>query len=63
MARVKHIKVKDAPNLSKFPSFSSNGSVKGMKRLFYGKEALLVKCGNYIYNVTSQPEIYNNLAK
>jgi hypothetical protein len=29
-----------------------------MKKQFYGKDALLVKCGNYIYNVTEKPEIY-----
>jgi hypothetical protein len=25
-------------------------------------DALLVRCGSYIYNVTSEPVIYNNLA-
>lgn len=29
-----------------------------MKKLYYGKDALLVKCGNYIYNVSSEPSIY-----
>ncbi len=42
----------------KFPNFASNGSVSGMKKLYYGKGALLVRCGNYIYNVTNEPEIY-----
>lgn len=42
----------------KFPNFASNGSVSGMKKLYYGKGALLVRCGNYIYNVTSEPNIY-----
>ena len=42
-----------------FPNFAKNGSIRGMKELYYGKNALLVRCGNYIYNVTSKPEIYN----
>lgn len=38
-------------NINKFPSFSATGSIVGMKRDFYGKDAMLVKCGSYIYNV------------
>lgn len=45
-------------NLSRFPNFHKSGSITGMKRLYYGQNALLVRCGNYIYNVTSEPEIY-----
>jgi len=41
-----------------FPSFSGTGSVRGIKDKFYGKHALLVRCGSYIYNVTSTPSIY-----
>lgn len=58
MPKVKTIRVNDAPNLSHFPNFSASGSVRGMKKLYYGKDALLVKCGGYIYNVSSQPDIY-----
>ena len=29
-----------------------------MKRLFYGQQALLIKSGAYIYNVSSEPNIY-----
>lgn len=43
-----------------FPNFSSTGSIIGMKQKYYGKNALLVKCDGYIYNVSSEPEIYNN---
>lgn len=46
--------------LETFPNFSKTGSVSGMKKKYYGKDALLVKCGSYIYNVTSNPEIYFN---
>lgn len=58
--RTKAIYTKDYErlNLSQFPNFASNGSIKGMKALYYGKDALLVKCGSYIYNVSDKPEIY-----
>ncbi len=46
--------------LSEFPNFHKSGSIKGMKKLYYGKDALLVRNGSYIYNVTSEPEIYYN---
>ncbi|KKN56254.1 hypothetical protein LCGC14_0573990 [marine sediment metagenome] len=61
MARVKYLKVKDGKRLSidRFPSFSATGSIRGMKNQFYGKQALLVHCGSYIYNVTAQPTIYS----
>lgn len=58
--RVKTIYVKDKERLglSEFPNFSVTGSITGMKKLYYGKDALLVRCGSWIYNVTRQPEIY-----
>lgn len=63
MAKVKTIKVADKPdNLSDFPNFHKSGSVAGMKKQYYGKDALLVQCGSYIYNVTDEPDIYHNIA-
>jgi len=61
MARVKTICTADHDKfeLSSYPNFSATGSIKGMKNKYYGKDALLVRCGSYIYNVTSSPEIYN----
>ena len=44
-------------DLSVFPNFSSSGSVKGMKKLYYGLNALLIKSGGYIYKVSE--EVYN----
>ena len=38
-------------NLSQYPNFSASGSIKGMKEKFYGKDALLVRSGQYIYCV------------
>lgn len=51
-AEMKHIY-----NLDRYPNFSATGSIKGMKEKFYGKNALLVRSGSYIYNVPQ--EIYD----
>jgi hypothetical protein len=51
------------PELAEYANFSSSGSVKEMKDKYYGKYALLVKCGKFIYNVSSNPHIYHNVAK
>jgi hypothetical protein len=53
---------KQNANLLTFPNFHVSGSTEGMKRLYYGRNALLVRCGSWIYNVSTQPEIYYNLA-
>ena len=45
--------------IDRFPNFHITGSIKGMKRLYYGYDCLLVRCGSYIYNVTAQPQIYH----
>jgi hypothetical protein len=60
MPRVKYLHVKDAERLGldHFPNFSITGSVVGMKKRFYGQDALLVRSGRFIYNVSSKPEIY-----
>ena len=59
--RVKKMTVDEGKRagLSRFPNFHKSGSVRGMKKRYYGKDCLLVKCGNYIYNVSSDPQIYN----
>ena len=56
------MKCKTAPashqdKFSIFPNFHKSGSIKGMKKLYYGFDALLIRCGNYIYKVTE--EVYN----
>ena len=60
--RVKYLSVKHKNMVVNFANFSSTGNIKGMKNLYYGKNALLVKCGSYIYNVTPQPNIYYTYA-
>lgn len=63
MARTLYISKKKADRgwlgLSNFPNFHASGSIAGMKKQFYGKNALLVRCGSYIYNVDS--ETYNKV--
>ena len=48
--RVKYLPVAEGRRLhiEAFPNFSASGSIKGMKDKFYGKNALLVKCGSSI---------------
>lgn len=62
--KTKTLYVKDAERIeiSRFPNFHKTGSIAGMKKLYYGKNALLVRCGSWIYNVSSEPEIYYNIA-
>ena len=62
--RVKYVYKEDKErlNLSDFPNFSATGSVYGMKKKYYGMDALLVRCGSWIYNVSRCPEIYYNEA-
>lgn len=46
-------------DIHRFPNFYKTGSVKGMRKLYYGPAALLVRCGSFIYNVSSEPSIYD----
>lgn len=62
--RVKYLRVATGEEIGidNFPNFSASGSVPGMRRIYYGEGALLVRCGSYIYNVTAAPEIYHRMA-
>lgn len=62
--RTRTINKRDAQriDISLFPNFHRTGSISGMKKLYYGRNALLVRCGSWIYNVSSEPEIYYNIA-
>ena len=60
--RVKYLKRDYWLKVKDFPNFHKSGSVSGMKKLYYGKDALLVRCGDYIYNVSGDSSIYYNLA-
>ncbi len=62
--RVKRLNIKYYHIVSgNFANFAATESVRGMRDRYYGNKALLVRCGNYIYNVSSEPDIYNNLAE
>ena len=60
--RVKTLSVADGKkfNISHYPNISTTGSIVGWRKQMgkYGKTALMVRCGSYIYNVDSAPEIY-----
>jgi len=62
--RVKRLSTKSSYQLHEmdFGNFHYTGSVKGMKAKYYGLNALLVRQGQYIYNVSSQPDIYHEIA-
>lgn len=53
MARVRYMNKEDKKtyNLDQYPNFSVTGSIRGMKEKYYGKDALLVRSGAWIYNV------------
>lgn len=59
MARVKYMnkELKERYNLAQYPNFSATGSIVGMKEKYYGKDALLVRSGAWIYKVPK--EIYD----
>lgn len=45
-------------HLDDYPNFHASGSISGMRKKFYGDEALLVRCGSYIYNVSRNSKLY-----
>jgi len=38
-------------HLNSFANFHASGNIEGMRNLYYGRDALLVQAGDYIYNV------------
>lgn len=48
---------KEKYNLSQYPNFSVTGSIYGMKKLYYGMDAFLVRSGSWIYHVPES--VYN----
>ena len=53
MPRVRYMNktLKQRYNLSEYPNFHISGSIAGMKEKYYGKDALLVRSGQWIYHV------------
>ena len=62
--RTKTLYTRDAEKagISRFPNFHRTGNITGMKQLYYGKNALLGRCGSQIYNGSSDPGISSNQA-
>ena len=46
-------------SLDGYPSAGPHPSIKGMKELYWGKNALVVKSGDYIYKVPE--DVYDRL--
>ncbi len=59
--RCKYLSVEEGGKvgISNYPNFSARGSITGMKKRYYGEDALLVRCGSWIYNVSEEPAIYH----
>lgn len=47
----------DRYNLSEFPNAGPWPDVMGMKLKYWGKDALCVRCGNYVYKVDKETYI------
>lgn len=47
-------------NLMNYPYFHKSQSVIKMRKL-YGKNALFLRCGENIFNLSSNPELFNSL--
>jgi len=60
--KVKTVYVKDKENigLDRYPNFSITGNIYGMKRKYYGEDALLVRCGSWIYKVGNESLVDKN---
>lgn len=49
-------------DLSVFPNFHRSGSIKGMRKMYYGENAKLIVSGSFIYKVTDEVfDYYRNL--
>ena len=59
MAKVRYMSVSEGERVGIFdyPNFHKSVSIAGMKKYVYGKDALLVRCGDWIYHVPA--DIYN----
>ena len=53
MRHYKYVKSTPTNNrlLSWYPNAGPNANITGMRNLYWGKNAYIIKCGAYIYNV------------
>jgi len=47
--------------LSNYPNAGPYPNIKGMRNLYWGKDALVVKSGAYAYNLSSNPNFFYSL--
>lgn len=59
--KIKYVKSSEYNRLelAKFPSAGPNANITGMRNLYWGKHAYIIKCGAYIYKV--DPLTFNSL--
>ncbi len=59
--RVKRMTIEQGKRvgISRFPNFHKTGSVRGMKKLYYGYKCLLDVQLYLFYNVSTEPPIYH----
>jgi hypothetical protein len=59
---IKILQIKDGIklNIKQYPNYHRSVPISEIRKL-EGKKALLIRCGNRIYNVTSNQNIYYNI--
>lgn len=60
--KYKYISTKSpfAGRLENFPNAGPNPNIQGMRNLYWGKDALVIKCGAYAYNISRDPAFFTN---
>lgn len=51
MTKYTSVKNYNRLRLYNFPSSGPNANITGMRNLYWGKDAYILKCGSYIYKV------------
>lgn len=53
MGATKYVSVKHprAKYLERYPNAGPNPCIAGMRKLYWGKDAWLIRCGQYVYKV------------
>lgn len=56
MKRYKYIRTtpRNERILEKYPNAGPHPNITGMRRLYWGKDAFIIKCGVYAYNVPQE---------
>ena len=60
--KTKYISTKSpfASRLDQFPNAGPRPNITGMRAKYWRKDALIIKCGQYAYNVSSKPQFFEN---